>query len=133
MMIYYIWVISHGMTELIYNGCDTMDINKVSPPSPSNPLDNNGIPGCRLTVTKKASEILSPSHPPQRHTHTHTDTTLIFISQSLMQRIPLSSWGVGVRMQSEVDLRGAVDIQWHTKEITEKHICMSIITYCHIL
>ena len=65
------------------------------PPSQT-PLDNDGIPVC-LTVTKKASQILSAGPPPPGrthvHTHIHTDTTLISLSQSLMERIQLSSSG----------------------------------------
>lgn len=61
---------------------------------PQTPLDSHGIPSCHLSVIRKALEILSLSLPPPK-THTlyiHTDTTLISLSHSLMERIQLSSF-----------------------------------------
>lgn len=61
---------------------------------PQTPLDSHGIPSCHLSVIRKALEIFSLSLPPPK-THTlyiHTDTTLISLSHSLMERIQLSSF-----------------------------------------
>lgn len=61
---------------------------------PQAPLDSHGIPSCHLSVIRKALEILSLSLPPPK-THMlyiHTDTTLISLSHSLMERIQLSSF-----------------------------------------
>lgn len=37
-----------------------------SPHPPQTPLDIDGIPGCHLTLTKKALEILPPGPPPPK-------------------------------------------------------------------
>lgn len=61
---------------------------------PQTPLDSHGVPSCHLSVIKKALEILSLSLPPPK-THMlyiHTNTTLISLSHSLMERIQMSSF-----------------------------------------
>ena len=53
---------------------DTNKASRASPHPPQTPLDYDGIPGCPLTVTKKALEILSPGPPPPKDTHIHIPT-----------------------------------------------------------
>lgn len=89
--IFHTTTLAHG-DRTIGKRCSQMEPLLSQPPQ--TPLDSHGIPSCHLSVIRKALEILSLSFPPPK-THMlymHTDTTLISLSHSLMERIQLSSF-----------------------------------------
>lgn len=84
-----------------------------------------------LLLLRKPWKSFLPALHPQRHTHIHTDTTLISLSQSLMERIQLSSFEEGrkksVGGKNERAQRGMVYVQREkdTKGTMKKQVCVT--------